>query len=149
MEEKKENSYETKTNLLSCEDVVSYLWKKCDKFSFPFKPEKANRFDDKVTFKDQIDGVMIKKKYQMSLEDMRHMALKNHQEYDVDTMEFKTYDGEDNEISSGDLLIIYRPIEKFYYVFLHEENDHLKLLIKCVQKKKLFDSFPTETITFF
>ena len=148
MAERNEDLYTTKTNLLSCEDVVSYLWKKCDKASYPFKPEGAKTFKDLVTFADKSDGELIKKRYILSVDDKRHMALKTKQEYDVDTLEFSTYDENDNELSKGELVVFYRPIEKFYYVFIKEENK-LKLLIKCIQKKRLFDSFPTETITFF
>ena len=149
MEERKDDLYITHTNLLSCEDVVAYLWKKCDKVSSPFKPDGAESIDDKVTYGDKMDGALIKKRFQISLEDTRHMALKNHQEYDVDTMEFTTYDQDKRALSTGSLVVIYRPIEKFYYVLLANNETELKLMVKCTQKKKLFDSFPTETVSFY
>lgn len=148
MEDNKDDLYITKTDLLSCEDVVAYLWKKCDKFSSPFKPEGSFSIDDKVSFSDSKEGEEIKKEYEISGEDIRHMSLKNHQTYDVDNIEFVTYDEAKRPLTSGNLVVIYRPIEKFYYVML-QENKHLSLLVKCVQKKKLFGSFPTETVTFF
>lgn len=149
METNKDDLYITGTNLLSCEDVVLYLWKKCDKFSSPFKPEKAEKISDKVTFSDKLSGEMIKKRFKITGDDLRHMAIKKSQEYDVDMMEFTTFDASGNSLSSGNLVVFYRPIEKFYYVFLSKENDELQLMIKCIQKKKLFNAFPTETVTFF
>jgi hypothetical protein len=149
MEENKEDLYITKTNLLSCEDVVSYLWNKCDRHSDPFKPNNAVTFSDKILFSDKIDGDLVKKEYNISGSDIRHMALKNHQEYDVDLMEFETFDAEKNSLSKGKLVIIYRPIEKFYYILRLDNEKDLTLLVKCIQKKHLFASFPTETIQFF
>lgn len=149
MDENHDELYITKTNLLSCEDVVAYLWKKCDRFSSPFKPEGAYSMEDKVTFSDHKEGVQIKKEYDIDGDDIRHMSLKNHQEYDVDNVEFTTYDDAKRPLTSGSLVVIYRPIEKYYYILLDCSNQKLKLFVKCVQKKKLFDSFPTETISFF
>lgn len=148
MEETGNMTYETHTNLLSCEDVVSYLWNKCNKRSTPFKPEGAVSFEDKVTFTDQKDGDVIKKMFSISHDDWKLIKLKKEKEYDVDNMEFKTFDENKKMLSEGNLLVIYLPIEKVYYVFLHNENE-VKLLIKCIQKKKLFESFPTETLSFF
>lgn len=141
--------YITKTNLLSCEDVVSYLWKKCDKFSSPFKPEGAYQITDKVTYSDTMLGLELKKQYDISLDDARHMALKNKQEYDVDTVEFTTLDDAKRPLTNGHLVVIYRPLEKFYYIFLDQGKNKLKLLVKCIQKKKIFNAFPTETVIFF
>ena len=149
MEENKDDLYITKTNLLSCEDVVSYLWKKCDKFSSPFKPEGAESIDDRVTYSDKLTGEAIKKEYHISGEDIRHMSLKNRQEYDVDNLEFTPSDKDGKALTSGTMVVVYRPIEKFYYILLQKENKELQLLVKCIQKKRLFDSFPTETVTFF
>lgn len=149
MEENKDDLYITKTNLLSCEDVVSYLWNKCDRTSKVFKPEGAVSFQDKILFSDTNDGEYIKSEYQISGGDIRHMALKNHQEYDIDLMEFETFDADKNSLSKGNLVIIYRPREKFYYILLKEDEIKLTLLVKCIQKKHIFSSFPTETIQYF
>jgi hypothetical protein len=149
MEERKDDLYITQTNLLSCEDVVAYLWNKYDKVSFPFKPAGAKSIEDKVTYGDKMDGALIKKRFQISVDDMRHIGLKNQQEYDVDHMEFTTFDHDKTVLSQGNLIIIFRPIEKFYYVLLLTDETNLKLMVKCTQKKKLFDSFPTETVSFY
>ena len=149
MEENNDDLYITKTDLFSCADVVAYLWKKCDRVSSVFKPEGAYSIQDKVVFSDSKDGSMIKKDFDISGDDLRHMALKNHQEYDVDTVEFTTFDDANREMTNGQLIVIYRPIEKFYYILSTDKENKLRLLVKCIQKKKLFDSFPTETVTFF
>jgi hypothetical protein len=149
MEENKDDLYITKTNLLSCEDVVSYLWSKCAHRSDEFKPVKARTFTDRVVFSDKCDGEEIKKQYHISGSDVRHMALKNKQEYDVDLMEFETFDDQKNSLSKGRLVVVYRPIEKFYYVLMEKDEKNLTLLVKCIQKKHLFSSFPTETLEFF
>ncbi len=151
MEEKQEQDdlYITKTNLLSCEDVVSYLWNKCNHTSSPFKPEKAVKLIDKVVFSDKSDGETLKKTYQISTGDLRHMAIKNHQEYDVDTMTFETFDKDGKSLSKANLIVIYRPIEKFYYVLWQKSEKELQLLVRCMQKKRPFSSFPTETISYF
>lgn len=147
-----DNNYETKTNLLSCEDVVAYLWNKCDKISSPFKPEGAKTIETSVVYADIKTGELIKRDYVMLGTDARHMGLRNETEYEVDTVSFQTKNEEGEVISDGTLLVIYKSTEKYYGIFLLEEKEgvkNLKLLVKCTQKKKMFQSFPTEAILYY
>ncbi len=147
-----DKNYETKTNLLSCQDVVAYLWSKCDKLSFPFKPEGSKSIETEVTYSDVSDGETLKEHYSLTGEDVKHLALKNHEEYDIDIVTFKTKNENGEVVSDGTLLVVYKAIDRYYGVFLLKgEEGHYepKLLVKCSQKKRLFQDFPTETVLYF
>jgi len=149
-----DKNYETKTNLLSCEDIVSYLWNKCDKVSFPFKPEGSVKIETSVSYSDIQEGDSLKDKYQVTGEDIKHLAMKNHDEYEVDMVQFKTLNSGNEVVSDGNLLVVYKAIDRFYGIFLltekeGEEKPSLRLLVKCSQKKRLFQDFPTEAVIYF
>lgn len=147
-----ENNYETQTNLLNCEDMISYLWSKCDKYSLPFKPENAKSIQTEVELADEVCGEEIRNHYLFGKEDLKHANIQKKEEYDVDTVDFKTLDEKGNELSQGTLLLMHKHDHKYYGLFLLEEKEdgsHLKLLVKASQKKKLFDSFDTSVVLFY
>ncbi len=152
MEEQETNLYETKTSLISCENVVEYLWTKATKTCLPFKPENAKSIEAESIFSDVISGNIIKRDYVISNEDIKRVGLKKEEEYEVDTVNFKNFDENKQMISEGTLLVIYKSEKRFYTVFLLKEEDdrkELTLLIKSFQKKKMFQSYTTETNEFF
>lgn len=147
-----ERDYETRTDLLGCENMVEYLWSKCGKRSSPFKPEGSKDIRSEVVYADRVYGGEILKTYLMSKEDYKESGISKSVEYDVDITSFKTTDPDNALLSQGTLCLIHRPDHKLYALFLYHEEDGVKklsLLVKCRQKQKLFTTFPTEIISFY
>ena len=48
-----ENLYETRTNLFSSENIVDYLWRRCEKSSKFFKPDNSFGINTKEVEKKQ------------------------------------------------------------------------------------------------
>ena len=133
------NNYETRTNLLSCQDIVAYMWAKSQKEDPSFKPKGSTTFDSQVEWADVQSLEKIKKTYQISKEDLSHSSLTNKEEYEVDVLNFQTFNAQKEICSQGRLLVVYLAIERFYVLFLLSDDDEkAKLRIKLSQKKKLF-----------
>jgi hypothetical protein len=75
------NNYETRTNLLSCQDIVAYMWAKSQKEDPSFKPQGSTTFESQVEWADVQSLEKIKKTYQISKEDLSHSSLTNKEEY--------------------------------------------------------------------
>jgi hypothetical protein len=76
---------------------------------------------------------------QISKEDLSHSSLTNKEEYEVDVLNFQTFNAQKEICSQGRLLVVYLAIERFYVLFLLSDDDEkAKLRIKLSQKKKLF-----------
>lgn len=147
-----EKNFETRTDLLGCENMVEYLWSKCNKPSEPFKPSGSKEIHSEVVYADRVYGGEILKNYLMDKEDFKESNISKTTEYDMDLATFKTSNEEGEFISEGTVCLIHKPDHKLYALFLYsEEGDvkKLKLLVKCKQKKKLFETFPTEIISFY
>lgn len=152
MEENNENLYETRTNLLSSENIIEYLYRRCEKTIYPFKPD--NSFEIKC---QEVDGMYIKgkeivKEYEISSKDIKNADIKNSQEYNFEVDQFTTFNVEKMPVSQGKLVLIYRSDRKYYSLFeLIEKEDkkELHLIMKVKQQVGLFGSFQTEMMYYY
>ncbi len=153
MAERNEDLYETRTNLLSCENMVDYFWRKCDRNSYPFKPINACDIQTVEIDTDRQYGKDIFSSYTISDKDWKNSGIKNGNEYNFDRVGFKTLDIAKNMLTFGELFLVYKPDRKWYSLFLLEnktdEKPTLTLLMKVKQKVSLFGSFQNEMITFY
>lgn len=152
MEENNENLYETRTNLLSSENIIEYLYRRCEKTIYPFKPD--NSFEIKCR---EVDGMYIKgkeivKEYEISAKDIKNADIKNSQEYNFEVDEFTTFNVEKMPVSQGKLVLIYRSDRKYYSLFElieREDKKELHLIMKVKQQVGLFGSFQTEMMYYY
>lgn len=148
-----EDLYETRTNIFSCDNIVDYLWRRCGKNSYPFKPDNASDIVIKTLDEEYIFGKEIMKRYDVSSEDLHNADLKRGTEYNIDTCDFQTFNIGKIPITNGSLALVYKPDRRYYSLFLLENKDaekpHLKLLMKVKQKVGLFGSFETEMVSFY
>lgn len=153
MEEKQEDLYETRTNLLSCDNLIDYFWRRCAKNSYPFKPDNSMDIVTKAVDELHYTGKDIFDHYSLSTKDIKNSGLKRGAEYRFDLCDFRTFDFDKNEVSSGRLALVYKPDRKVYCLFLEldpeEVEPSLKLLMQVKQKTGLFGSFQTEAVNYF
>lgn len=149
-----DNAYETRTNLMSCENTVEYLWLKCtSSSSSSFKPENADKIVSEVSYGDSMFGSEILSRYVFEKDSLKNSSISKSTEYSIDFVSYRTLSKEGKELSSGELCLIHQRDHKLYLLYeVKTEEDrkkHLILLVKCSQKKRLLESFPTEVIKFF
>ncbi len=153
MDERNEDLYETRTNLLSCDNMVDYFWRKCDRNSYPFKPNSACDIQTVEIDTDRQYGKDIISSFTISDKDLKNSGIKNGNEYNFDHVGFKTLDINKNMITYGELYLVYKPDRKWYSLFLlenkNDEKPTLTLLMRVKQKVSLFGSFQNEMITFY
>lgn len=146
--------YETRTNLFSCDNIIEYLWRRCGKNSYPFKPENTSDIQTKPLSSVFVGGREILEDYQIALKDQKNAGLKRGTDYNLDICAFQTLNIQDTPITAGYLALIYKPDRRYYTLFLIEEGQEeerktMKLLMKVKQKVGLFGSFETEMINFY
>lgn len=154
MSERMEDLYETRTNLLSCNNLIDYFWRRCDHNSYPFKPESALDVITEEKDTDRLYGKEIFESYKISSSDWKKSGMKNSTEYNFDTCEFTTLNINKEPVTQGEVVLVYKPDRKWYAVFLvtkheGEEEPTLRLLMTIKQKVSLFGSFENEMINFY
>lgn len=153
MADRNEDLYETRTNLLSCDNMVDYFWRKCDRNSYPFRPNNAVDILTKEIETDRQYGKDIFLEYDISEKDKKNSGIKSGNEYNFDRVGFLTLDLAKNPLSKGELILVYKPDRKWYSLFLYEkpsgDKPLLTLLMRVKQKVSLFGSFENEMITFY
>lgn len=154
MEDRNEDLYETRTNLLSCDNMIDYFWRRCDHNSYPFKPEKAVDVKTKTISEDRLLGKDIFSNYEITEKDQRNSFIKPGTEYNFDTCSFETIAiDKTTVVTKGLLVLIYKPDRKWYSLFLLENpqssTPSLRLLMRVKQKVSLFGSFQNEMISFY
>lgn len=153
MADKSEDLYETRTNLLSCDNMVDYFWRRSDHNSYPFKPTNAIDVKTKSVDEDREYGKDIFSKYTVSDKDKKNSGIKPREEYNFDTVAFQTLNLDKQVLTQGLLILVYKPDRKWYSLFLLEnvssEHPTLTLLMKVKQKVSLFGSFQNEMTTFY
>lgn len=153
MKDSTEELYETRTNLLSCDNLVDYFWRRCDHNSYPFKPENAVDVITKEADTDRLYGKEIFHSFTISSKDWKNAELKNNTEYNFDTCEFETLNILKETVSKGKVILVYKPDRKWYALFQLTENsdlsNELRLLMTVKQKVSLFGSFENEMLTFY
>lgn len=148
-----ENLYETRTNLFSSANIVEYLWRRCEKITYPFKPD--NSFGIKVTEveKNYVRGKEIVKDYEISNADIKNADLKGGQEFNFEIDAYETVNVENNVVSSGKVALVYRSDRRYYSLFDIYDNPNgqqeLHLIMKVKQKVGLFGSFETEMVYYY
>lgn len=148
-----EDLYETRTNLLSCDNLIDYFWRRCARNSYPFKPDNSMDISTKALSEEHYTGKDIFTRYTMSTKDIKNSGMKKGAEYHFDLCAFRTLDFDKNEVSVGTLALVYKPDRKVYSLFLvldpEEQEPGLKLLMNVKQKTGLFGSFQTEAVNYF
>ena len=51
-----EDLYETRTNLLSCDNLIDYFWRRCARNSYPFKPDNSMDISTKALSEEHYTG---------------------------------------------------------------------------------------------
>ena len=118
MSERNEDLYETRTNLLSCDNMVDYFWRKSDHNSYPFKPNQAVDIVTKEVDSDRLLGKEIFDQYEMDEKDKKNSMLKGSNEYNFDICEFETLSLDKIVVSRGYVALVYKPDRKWYSLFL-------------------------------
>ena len=153
MEDRNEDLYETRTNLLSVDNMVDYFWRRCDHNSYPFKPELAVDVKTKEADTDRLFGKDIFDNYEISAKDKKNSQIKSSTEYNFDTCAFQTLSLEKTVVTQGLLVLVYKPDRKWYSLFLLENpntsSKSLRLIMTVKQKVSLFGSFQNEMITYY
>lgn len=148
-----EDLYETRTNLLSCDNLIDYFWRRCARNSYPFKPDNSMDILTKAVSEDHLTGKDIFSSYTMASKDIHNSGIKKGGEYRFDLCDFKTTDFDKNEVSHGRLALVYKTDRKIYDLFLvldpEDTQPGLKLLMSVKQKTGLFGSFQTEAVNYF
>lgn len=153
MADRNEDLYETRTNLLSCDNMVDYFWRRTDHNSFPFKPNQAVDVTTEEMQTDRQFGKDIQTAWEIDDKDLKNSGLKNKEEYNFDVVKFTTLDLAKNKVTDGYVALVYKPDRKWYSLFLIEETGSfkkkLRLLMRVKQKVSLFGSFQNEMVTFY
>lgn len=148
-----EDLYETRTNLLSCDNMIEYFWRHCEQNSIPFKPENAVDVVTESVSSVRFFGSEITENYSISKEDINNANIKGKKEYNFDMCTFTTLTLDKVVASSGILALVYPADRSLYSLFLMKDvgNDQkeLKLLLKVKQKVSLFGSFTNDMVTYF
>ena len=66
-----ENLYETRTNLFSSENIVDYLWRRCEKSSKFFKPDNSFGINTKEVEKKYLRGKEMMTSYVLTPKDIK------------------------------------------------------------------------------
>lgn len=153
MDQENENLYETRTNLFSSENVIDYLWRRCEKTIYPFKPDNAFGIEAKELTKDYVKGKEIISDFVLSSSDIKNADIRKGQEYNFEISQFYTYNVEKNIVSDGKLALVYKSDRKYYSLFELVEKTggekELHLIMKVKQKVGLFGSFQTEMVCYY
>lgn len=153
MNQDNENLYETRTNLFSSENVIDYLWRRCEKSTYPFKPDNSFGIEAKELTKTYVKGKEILQDFVLSSKDIKDADIKKGQEYNLEINQFYTYNVEKNIVSDGKLVLIYKSDRKYYSLFELTERTggqkELHLIMKVKQKVGLFGSFQTEMVYYY
>ncbi len=148
-----ENLYETRTNLFSSENVIEYLWRRCEKITYPFKPDNSFGIKVKGMDKDYVKGKEIMKDYDISDKDVKNADIKSGQEYNFEIDAFETQNVDDMIVSSGKVALVYKSDRRYYSLFDIIDDPYgkpqLHLIMKVKQKVGLFGSFETEMIYYY
>lgn len=148
-----ENLYETRTNLFCSENIVDYLWRRCEKTSYPFKPDNSFGIICKEEDKKYIKGKEIINNYVISSKDVKAGDIHSGKEYNFETVNFETINMDKQPVSAGRLALVYRADRKFYCLFEIIENNvggyELHLIMKVKQKVGLLGSFQTEMVYYY
>lgn len=148
MEQTKE-VYETSTNLRSAENIVNYLWMKCEKEILPFHPLKAKDIIVNSEYEDMIYSASFIEKYPLDKSVVKTLHLSKDIEYGIDYVNYKNIDEKENIITEGKGILLYDSDNRFYAFFTCDEDfKNLHLVVVCRQKKDLLHSYPTERIEF-
>lgn len=148
-----EDLYETRTNLLSCDNMIEYFWRHCDVNTMPFKPENSVDVTTEQVSSVRYFGKDITDNYELSKDDINNSTIKGKKEYNFDMCSFKTL-GIDKEVTSSGMLALVFPSDRsLYCLFLYSDGDNgkkkLKLLLKVKQKTSLFGSYTNDMVTYF
>lgn len=154
MGEYDENLYETRTNLFSSENIIDYLWRRCEKTTFPFKPDNSFGINTKEVEKRYVKGKEIMHDYVLTPRDIKGADIKAGQEYNFEVVDFTTVNVDKTIVSQGKLVLIYRSDRRYYSLFElvekeGEEKPTLSLIMKVKQKVGLFGSFQTEMFYYY
>ena len=153
MEEYSENLYETRTNLFSSENIIEYLWRRCERNTFPFKPDNSFGFKCRQIDKKYLRGKEILEDFVLNTKDIKNADFKNGNEYNFEIVEYENLNMDNVPVSLGKVVLIYKSDRKFYSLFdLEERNDgykYLNLIMKVKQKVGLLGSFQTEMIYYY
>lgn len=145
-----ENLYETRTNLLSSENIIVYLWRRCEKTISPFKPSDSFGIETKEIGKYYLKGKEVIDDYNFSTKDLKNIDFKGGHEYNFEIVQYKNLDIEKNVVSKGHLVLMYKSDRKFYYLFeLNNDTKDLHLIMKVKQKVGILGSFQTEMVYYY
>lgn len=153
MDSTKENLYETRTNLFNSENIIDYLYKRCEKSTYPFKPDNSFSIQCKEIDSQYYSGKEIMKQYVLPSKDQKNADIKGSQDYNFEIDTFQTLSSENIPVSSGKLALVYKTDRKYYCLFELLENEdgqeELHLIMKVKQKVGLFGSFETQMVYYY
>lgn len=148
-----ENLYETRTNLFSSENIIEYLWRRCEKNTSLFKPANSFGITTKEVEKKYLRGKEIMSDYIVTTKDLHNADIHSGNEYNFEIVELVNFNIEKAVVSFGKLALVYRSDRKFYSLFeiIDDEDgeEGLHLIMKVKQKVGLLGSFQTEMIYYY
>ena len=148
-----ENLYETRTNLFSSENIVDYLWRRCEKSSKFFKPDNSFGINTKEVEKKYLRGKEMMASYVLTPKDIKSADIHGGHEYNFEVVEFETVNMEKDTVSKGRVALVYKADRKYYCLFeiipREDEQNELHLIMKVKQKVGLLGSFQTEMFYYY
>ncbi len=148
-----ENLYETRTNLFSSENIIDYLWRRCEKSTYPFKPDNAFGINTKEVEKKYLRGKEMISSYVITPRDIKAADIHGGHEYNFEVVFFETVNMDKLPVSQGRLALVYRPDRKYYSLFeimpRPDGQKELRLIMKVKQKVSLLGSFQTEMFYYY
>jgi hypothetical protein len=81
-----ENLYETRTNLFSSENIIDYLWRRCEKSTYPFKPDNSFGINTKEVEKKYLRGKEMMASYVITPKDIKAADIHGGHEYNFEVV---------------------------------------------------------------
>lgn len=148
-----ENLYETRTNLFSSENIIDYLWRRCEKSTYPFKPDNSFGINTKEVEKKYLRGKEMMASYVITPKDIKAADIHGGHEYSFEVVEFETVNMDKLPVSQGRLALVYKADRKYYSLFeilpRPDGQKELRLIMKVKQKVGLLGSFQTEMFYYY
>jgi hypothetical protein len=148
-----ENLYETRTNLFSSENIIDYLWRRCEKSTYPFKPDNSFGINTKEVEKKYLRGKEMMASYVITPKDIKAADIHGGHEYNFEVVEFATVNMDKLPVSQGRLALVYKADRKYYSLFeilpRPDGQKELRLIMKVKQKVGLLGSFQTEMFYYY
>ncbi|MCR4698887.1 MAG: hypothetical protein K5762_05935 [Bacilli bacterium] len=148
-----ENLYETRTNLFSSENIIDYLWRRCEKSTYPFKPDNSFGINTKEVEKKYLRGKEMMASYVITPKDIKAADIHGGHEYNFEVVEFETVNMDKLPVSQGRLALVYKADRKYYSLFeilpRPDGQKELRLIMKVKQKVSLLGSFQTEMFYYY